>query len=117
MWDILKSFLPNISLNPVSDRRWPSRTDAVKPLRYHLGDIYDRLVEISEVDNDIAVRQKDICLAKKIVTFKFLCSILIWNDIISKINCVSKLLQDPNLDLAESIEIIENVQSFLNKKQ
>lgn len=50
-WSILKSNLSNVTnltLNPLSDTRWSSKIDAITPLRYQLGEVYDGLLEISE---------------------------------------------------------------------
>ncbi|XP_049766555.1 zinc finger MYM-type protein 1-like [Schistocerca cancellata] len=44
-WDVLK-YLPNLSLKPVSDTRWESRIDALTPLRFQIGGVYDALVQI-----------------------------------------------------------------------
>ena len=38
----------NFTLKPLSKTRWESRIDALKPLRYQLGDIYDALINISD---------------------------------------------------------------------
>ncbi|XP_046994310.1 zinc finger MYM-type protein 1-like [Schistocerca americana] len=51
-WNVLKKYLPNLSLKPLSDRRWESRIDALTPLRFQIGAIYDALVQISEEFDD-----------------------------------------------------------------
>ena len=38
----------NFTLKPLSKTRWESRIDALKLLRYQLGDIYDALINISD---------------------------------------------------------------------
>jgi len=40
-------------------------------------------------------------LFAKIKSCKFLCSLIIWQDIFSKINVVSKMLPNPNIDINE----------------
>ncbi|XP_049829051.1 zinc finger MYM-type protein 1-like [Schistocerca gregaria] len=47
-WDVLKKYLPNLSLKPLNDTRWESRIDALTPLRFQIGGVYDALVQISE---------------------------------------------------------------------
>ncbi|GFW42946.1 hypothetical protein TNCV_734791 [Trichonephila clavipes] len=45
-----------ITLKPLSATRWESRIEAIKPLRYRLGGIYDSLFSVdnnAEIDNYI----------------------------------------------------------------
>ena len=41
--------IETVTLKPPSDTRWKSRVEALRPLRYQLGQIYDALVEIEDV--------------------------------------------------------------------
>ena len=48
-WQILTSHISDvcITIKPLSETRWESqKIDALKPLRYHVGNIYDALIEI-----------------------------------------------------------------------
>jgi hypothetical protein len=40
-WQVLLQFVPNLTLKPLSETRWESRIDAIKPLRYQLGNVYE----------------------------------------------------------------------------
>lgn len=44
-WQIVTSLVSGITVKPLSQTRWESPI-ALKPLKYHLGSIYDALVEI-----------------------------------------------------------------------
>lgn len=56
-------------------------------------------------------------LLDKIKTFKFICSISIWYDILKKINIVSKMLQNQNLNLNECLKEIENLIIYFTNKR
>ncbi|XP_049782374.1 uncharacterized protein LOC126184056 [Schistocerca cancellata] len=45
--DVLKKYLPNVLLKPLSDTRWESSINDLTPPRFKIGDIYDALVQIS----------------------------------------------------------------------
>ena len=65
-WDLLKKYIINLTLKPLSETRWSSRIDAIKPLFTNLSKNYDALYEIS---NNISYYQKAKydakCLAEK----------------------------------------------------
>lgn len=37
-----------LKVNPLSDTRWGSQIDALKPIRCQLGDVYDVLLSVAE---------------------------------------------------------------------
>lgn len=42
-WSVLMKHVTSLTIKPLSVTRWKSCIDAVTPLRYHAGDIYDAL--------------------------------------------------------------------------
>ncbi|GFY34456.1 DUF4371 domain-containing protein [Trichonephila clavipes] len=97
----------------VNDTRWESRTEALKPLRYQLGGIYDALLAIcnnSEIDNSLRVEASGLLSCVK--QFKFLCCIVIWYKILNCINPISKLLQTKDYDLPSAMELLKNCKDF-----
>ncbi|XP_068209207.1 uncharacterized protein [Palaemon carinicauda] len=40
-WDVLKRHVQSLTVKPLSETRWESRIDALKPIRYQIGDLYD----------------------------------------------------------------------------
>ncbi|XP_065651141.1 zinc finger MYM-type protein 1-like [Hydra vulgaris] len=50
-WEVLTRYVSNLTVKPLSETRWESRIDALKPLRYQLGDIYDALAEFANDTN------------------------------------------------------------------
>jgi len=97
----------------LSQTRWESRVEALKPFRYHIGDINDALFEITQDTNlDSMARHGAKCLCKHIKQFKFVCSVVIWHNIINRYNPVSKLLQKINFDISTAMQILENLLLF-----
>ncbi|XP_066978824.1 zinc finger MYM-type protein 1-like [Macrobrachium rosenbergii] len=45
--DVLKRHVQSLTVKPLSETRWESRIDALKPIRYQIGDIYDALTEMA----------------------------------------------------------------------
>ncbi|XP_048514949.1 zinc finger MYM-type protein 1-like [Athalia rosae] len=116
LWDVLKKHIPSLTLKAVSDTRWESRVDAIKPMRYQLGEIYDALVEISlDEKNNNALKYEAKCLAQSIANFKFICCVIIWFDIPNKVNVASKLLQNPALNIVECCSILDKTIDFLKQ--
>ncbi|GFX60813.1 retrovirus-related Pol polyprotein from transposon 17.6 [Trichonephila clavipes] len=65
-------------LKPLSTTRWESRIEAIKPLRYQLGGIYEALFSVynnAEIDNSI--RDEASGLLNSVKQFKVLCYITI----------------------------------------
>jgi len=112
-----KKNISNLTLKPLTNTRWESRIESIKPLKYQLGKIYDSLIEINEDETqDINTQLLAQLLCKKIQYFKFVCATIIWYKILSKINVVSKMFQDPKLNIGIALEMIENLKNTLQRK-
>ncbi|XP_044851160.1 uncharacterized protein LOC123353812 [Mauremys mutica] len=105
-------------VKPLSETRWESQIDALKPLRYHLGDICDAQIEIYDETtltgssgNMARVDAKD--LAKAISSFKFLVSLVMWYDILFEINMTGKQLQAKEFDISDAINQHGETKKFL----
>lgn len=117
-WNILKKNISNLTLKPLSNTRWESRIESIKPLKYQLGEIYDSLIQINEDETeDMNTRLLAQSLCRKIQSFKFICSIIVWHNILSKINVVSKMFQDPKLNISNALEMIENLKEYFLTKR
>ena len=46
-WDVLKRQVQSLTVKPLSETRWENRVDALKPICYQIGDIYDALTEMA----------------------------------------------------------------------
>nr|XP_042717721.1 zinc finger MYM-type protein 1-like [Chrysemys picta bellii] len=100
-WDILQEHMP-ISVKGLSDTRWESRIDAVKPLHYHLEELYNALSSLREY----ALKKKDGNTATKagalldhVTTWPFVLTVYTWYDILFHVNKTSKLIQSPDVSI------------------
>ncbi|CAM2116512.1 unnamed protein product [Caretta caretta] len=105
-------------VEPLSETRWKSQIDALKPLRYQLGDICDAPIEIYDdtiltgsSGNTSRVDAKD--LAKAISSFKFLVSLVMWYEILFEINMTSKQLQVKEFNKRDTINQLGQTKKVL----
>lgn len=83
--------------------------NAVKPLQYYICEIFDALLEISEntSDWDSITTHKAHSLTLNIQNYKFICSTIIWFDILNEINTLSKMMQNPTINVKVCINLID----------
>ena len=116
-WEVVTRHVPTLTLKPLSETRWESQIDALKPLRYGLGNIYDALIEIADDDTltrsaSNTARSDANSLAMGISIFKFVVSIIVGHDILFEINLTSKLLQVKEFDIHSAIKQLEQTNFF-----
>jgi hypothetical protein len=113
-WDLLKKHITILTLKPLSETRWSSRIDAIRPLHNNLAEIYDALYEITTSTSfDQKTKYDAKCLAEKISTFSFICSIHVWHDVLTKVNFVSKILQSTNMNIQVALDALSDLDKFL----
>ncbi|XP_047137607.2 zinc finger MYM-type protein 1-like [Hydra vulgaris] len=117
-WVVFTSHQPTLTVKPLSETRWESRIDAIKPLRYELGNIYDALLEIAD-DTSLTgssgstARSDAKALANSVAKFKFVVSIVVWYNILFEINITSKQLQAKDLDIHAAVQQLQHTQAYL----
>ena len=93
-WKILTDNVERFTVKPLSDIHWESRIKSVQPIRYQVPQIISALKEVERTCTD---DPKTISDAQFLVTalekFEFIVGLVIWDDILSTINIVSKNLQ------------------------
>lgn len=113
-WDVLKKHVSKLTAKPLPDTRWPSRIDAVRIFRFHIGEINETLLEIADdFTFAAAARSEAASLAEEIYSFKFLCFIVIWFNILQCINAASELLQTQTRCLPEVTDLLKERKQFL----
>lgn len=115
-WDVIMKQIPTLTLKPLSNTRWESRFDALRALRFNMDKIYDALYSIftnNKYDSDT----KNIAssLMAKLKSYRFICSVVIWYNILLKINIVSKNLQKSDVIISEATKMINLVKKDLEK--
>ncbi|XP_066963925.1 zinc finger MYM-type protein 1-like [Macrobrachium rosenbergii] len=121
-WDVLKRHVQRLTVKPLSETRWESRIDALKPIRYQIGDIYDALTEMATKSTLLgssgnSTRAEAKALANGIATFKFLVSLIVWYDILFEINITSKQLQAKENDISSALKQLERTRMFLEERR
>ena len=120
-WDKLKEHIGSgLTVKPLSTTRWESRIEALKPIRHQLGDIYDALLSIAQDEKltgtcGAKARSEASGIAAKIKTYPFMCSIVLWYDILTEVNITSKKLQATNLDVAGAMTQLNATKGFLQE--
>jgi hypothetical protein len=73
-------------VKPLSDTRWESRINLIRPFRYQPGEIDYALYDIcQEMSYDPITRHEAELPASHVKSFKFLCSTFIWYNILEKL--------------------------------
>ncbi|XP_015378613.1 PREDICTED: zinc finger MYM-type protein 1-like, partial [Diuraphis noxia] len=81
-WGILLKHVKNLTIKPLSQTRWSSRVDAIRAMRFQVGEIYDALkyiIDDTSLIGETGVRSRAEAkgIALKLKSFKFLCSLVI----------------------------------------
>lgn len=93
----------------MSTTRWSSREAATKCLLLNLPKIHAALREIASKPKPDPTSYNH--LAKQICKFKFICGVVVWHNILSKINIVSKSLQEQSIDITHCLKLIEKLRN------
>ena len=115
-WQFLKDNLSGLTLKPLSATRWESRIDSVKAIRFQMQDIREALLEVSDTDNDATISSEAKSLAtNELGDFEFIVAIIIWYEVLSAVNLVSKQLQAKDMLIDIAIEKVRRLISFFKK--
>ncbi|XP_019175777.1 PREDICTED: zinc finger MYM-type protein 1-like, partial [Ipomoea nil] len=97
-WHILKSNVTNLTLKPLPSTRWESRVESVKAIRYQVSDIREALLQVADTDSDSKIQSEAKSLAtNELSNFEFLLATIIWFEILSMVNIISKQLQTKDM--------------------
>lgn len=112
-WDI---FLKHVrtTLKTWSETRWESRIDSIQAVRYQAGQVREALLEVRETTADPVVKVEAQSLAEEIGSYRFSICTVIWYDILSKIQHVSKLMQSPSMQLDVAVDLLKKTRDSLD---
>uniref|UniRef100_A0A2S2PYQ8 Zinc finger MYM-type protein 1 n=1 Tax=Sipha flava TaxID=143950 RepID=A0A2S2PYQ8_9HEMI len=114
-WSIIKKHCTIFTVKQWSETRWESRINSVKALRFQLSSILNALEEVSETVNDLMAQSEAVSLSNEIGNYEFILSLVIWYDILTEVNIVSKSLQDHNTDINTSVKMVQSLIQFLHQ--
>lgn len=109
-WKILKDNITGLTLKPLSSTHWESRVDSVKAIRFQIQEIREALLQVAKSNNDPLTSSEAKSLAdNELGSFEFLVAIVIWYEILSKVNLVSKQLQARDMIIDIAIEKVHGL--------
>ncbi|GJS04872.1 zinc finger MYM-type protein 1-like protein [Tanacetum coccineum] len=115
-WLILKNNVKGLTLKPLSITRWESRVESVKAIRFQLLEIREALLQVADTDNDSKIKSESKSLAtNEVGDFEFLVSTVIWYDILSVVNLVSKKLQSDDMLIDVAVKEVEKLIAFFEE--
>ncbi|XP_035836630.1 uncharacterized protein LOC118484762 [Helianthus annuus] len=112
-WQILKDNVKGLTLKSLSTTRWESRIDSIKPIRTQLGDVRKALREVRGTDRDARIISEAKSLEEyELGDFEFLAQIVIWFELLSKVNMVNKRLQAKDVVHDVAIDEVDKLIKF-----
>ncbi|KAL6509341.1 hypothetical protein OROGR_022651 [Orobanche gracilis] len=114
--NILLEYVDDLTLKSLCVTRWESRIESVKAIRYQAPKIRGALMKLSHVSDDPKICWDAEKLASnEFSSFEFILSLIIWHEILYKINLVSKNLQSEDMRLDVAIASLKELVSFFEK--
>lgn len=106
------------TLKSLSATRWSARKDAVQCLC----EGYDQIKVSLEVfqnseEEKQEVRQTAKGLMKQMNKFEIVFLLILWNDILSKCDKISRYLQNESMDLSEAVKLLKSLCLFIETKR
>ncbi|KAF0748928.1 zinc finger MYM-type protein 1-like [Aphis craccivora] len=114
-WDIFKSHCNLYTVKQWSETRWESRINSVKAIRFQVKNVMHALSKILETSDDPITKSEALSLLNEVGSFEFLLSLIIWYELLTEVNIVSKNFQNPNMQLDVSTNMLKGLIVFLEK--
>ncbi|KAJ8385496.1 hypothetical protein AAFF_G00185920 [Aldrovandia affinis] len=111
-WTILNSHV-NITLKSWSDTRWESRINSVEAVRYQAAEVRAALLEVRDKATDAVIKIEAQSLAEEVGSYHFLICTVVWYDILTKIQHVSKLMQSASMQLDVAVDLLKKTEASL----
>ncbi|KAJ9565715.1 LOW QUALITY PROTEIN: hypothetical protein OSB04_001681 [Centaurea solstitialis] len=90
--------------------RWESHVESVKAIKTQLGQIKNALIKLTNVCDDGKVcRDVESLINGELSSFEFILSLVIWHEILYRINLVSKKLQSKDMFLDVAVQNLEGL--------
>ncbi|XP_038715872.1 zinc finger MYM-type protein 1-like [Tripterygium wilfordii] len=115
-WNVLMSYVGNLTLKPFSQTRWESRVESVKAIRYQTSQVRDALIDLVNTSEDPKTKSEAQSLAtNEIESFEFLISLIIWYNLLFAVNTISKTLQAEDMDIKIAVEKLRGLILFFEQ--
>ncbi|XP_042449106.1 zinc finger MYM-type protein 1-like [Zingiber officinale] len=115
-WNILLEYIDGLTLKSLSTTRWESHIETVKAILSQVSQIREALFKLAEISEDGKLsRDAETLASGELSSFEFILSLVIWHDILHKINLVSKKLQSEDMHLDVAVKQLSGLVSFFEK--
>lgn len=111
-WIILKNHVKT-TLKSWSDTRWESRVKSIEAVRYQTAEVRNALLEVREKAPDPAIKIEAQSLAEEVGSYRFAICSVVWCDILTKIQHVSKLLQSVSMQWDVAVDLLRKTEASL----
>ncbi|XP_058198339.1 uncharacterized protein LOC131313858 [Rhododendron vialii] len=115
-WAILKDNLKDVkglTLKPLSQTHWESRTKSIKSIRYHPLKLRGALADLVNDTTESIAQSEAKSLAKiELKNFEFLFAMAICYKLLFVVNIVSKFLQSEDMHIDQAIEKIKGLIDY-----
>ncbi|CAN6587472.1 unnamed protein product [Malus baccata var. baccata] len=112
-WNILLEHIDGLTLKSLSTTRWESHIESVKAIKSQVAQVRNALFTLVEITENPQLSRDAECLASgELSIFDFVLSLVIWYDILLKINMVSKKLQSEDMRLDVAVKALEALVTF-----
>ncbi|KAL7604442.1 hypothetical protein Lser_V15G20053 [Lactuca serriola] len=115
-WSVLLDHVDELTLKSLSTTRWESHIESVKAIKTQLFQIKEALTKLAQVSDDGKVcRDAESLVDGEFSNFEFILSLVIWHEILFRINLVSKKLQSKDMILDVAIKNLEGLVNYFEK--
>ena len=111
-WAILKKHA-SITLKMWSETRWESKIKSVEPMRYQGAAVREALIEVRDNTKDPAIKHEAQSLSEEVGSYRFCICTVVWYDMLSAIQHVSKLMQSPNMHVDLAVSLLKKTERGL----
>lgn len=108
-WAILKKHV-DITLKMWTETRWESKVKSVETLRYHAAVVREALTEVRDQTKDPVIKIEAQSLSEEVGSYRFSICTVVWYDILSQIQHVSKLMQSPSMHVDVAVSLLRNTE-------
>lgn len=84
---------------------------AVEPLRYEAAAVREALLEVRNQAKDPVIRIEAQSLAEEVGSFRFSLCTVVWYDMLSQIQQVSKLLQSQTMQVDVAVSLLKKLSN------
>ena len=111
-WSILNKHVTT-TLKSWSDTRWESGISSVEAVRYQAAKVREALLDVRDKATDPVIKIEVQSLAEEVGSYRFSICTVVWHDILTKIQHVSKLLQSETMQMDVAVDLLRKTEASL----